>query len=313
MEFFYFPFNWRRVIPAKKRTGSNMATFHVNGTAIYYEDTGGDAPPIVFSHGLLWNSELFAPQIAFLKDHFRCIAYDHRGQGKSADGSGRAIGIDTPTNDAATLIEGLGLGRVHFCGLSLGGVVGMRLAITRPDLIKSIILLSTTADPEPSKLKYKAMNVIARFFGNEAVANAVMQTLYGKTALSDPARAAERIAWRRHLGGNRSTIWRAVNGALERKSIHAELSKITAPTLVVVGDEDVATVPARAERIARAINGAKLVIIRRAGHCLTWEQPAAITDTIATFLEEQEARSSPMAGAISEQSGLTEKSVQAGS
>jgi 3-oxoadipate enol-lactonase len=84
-----------------------MATFNVNGTAIYYEDTGRNAPPVVFSHGLLWNSGLFAPQIAALKDRFRCIAYDHRGQGKSADGTGRAIGIDTLTNDAETLIEGL--------------------------------------------------------------------------------------------------------------------------------------------------------------------------------------------------------------
>src|SRR5690242_3966639 len=128
-----------------------MARCHVNGTAIYYEDTGQGAPPILFSHGLLWNSELFAPQIAVLKHRFRCVAYDHRGQGKSADGTGRAIGIDTLTDDATSLIESLGLGRVHFCGLSLGGIVGMRLAISRPELIRSIILLSTTADPEPSK------------------------------------------------------------------------------------------------------------------------------------------------------------------
>jgi len=287
-----------------------MATFDVNGTAIYYEDTGGDAPPIVFSHGLLWNTELFAPQITVLKDRFRCIAYDHRGQGKSADGNGRAIAIDTLTSDAVTLIEGMGLGPVHFCGLSLGGMVGMRLAIVRPDLIKSIVLLSTTADPEPSKFKYKAMNVVARFFGNEAVADAVTQVLYGKTALSDPARAAERIAWRRQIAGNRSTIWRAVNGVLERKSIHAELRSITAPTLVMVGDEDVATVPARAERIVRAISGAKLVIIPHAGHCLTWEQPAATTDAIVSFLEEQESKSSPITAAISEFSAFTEKSVQ---
>jgi 3-oxoadipate enol-lactonase len=269
----------------------SMATIHVNGTTLYYEDTGGDSPPIVFSHGLLWNTNLFASQIAVLKDRFRCVPYDHRGQGKSADGTGRAIDLDTLTRDAAALIEGLGLGPVHFCGLSLGGIVGMRLAIARPDLIRSLILLSTTADPEPSKLKYKVMNVIARLFGNDAVAKAVMPVLYGKTALSDPARAAERIAWRRQLVGNRSTIWRAVNGVLERKSIHTELGKITAPTLVVVGDEDVAAVPSRAERIARAINGAKLVIIPHAGHGLTWEQPTAVTDTIAAFLDEQERRS----------------------
>jgi 3-oxoadipate enol-lactonase len=282
-------------------TSSNMATLHVNDAAIYYEDTGQDAPPIVFSHGLLWNSELFAPQVAALKDCFRCIAYDHRGQGKSADGTGRAIGIDTLTNDAASLIEGLGLGQVHFCGLSLGGIVGMRLAIARPGLIKSLILLSTTADPEPSKLKYKAMNVVARFFGNGAVARAVMPVLHGKTALSDPERTAERTTWQKQLLSNRPTIWRAVNGALERNSIYTELGKITAPTLVVVGDEDVATAPARSERIALAIRGARLVIIPRAGHCLTWEQPAAVTDAIAAFLAEQEEISIQMTTVFSKQ------------
>jgi 3-oxoadipate enol-lactonase len=275
-----------------------MATIHINGTALYYEDTGSDGPPIVFSHGLLWDTSLFASQIAVLKDRFRCIAYDHRGQGKSADGTGRAIELDTLTQDAAALIEGLKLGRAHFCGHSLGGIVGMRLAIARPDLVRSLVLLSTTADPEPFKLKYKTMNVIARLFGAGSVANSVMPALYGRSTLSDPTRFLERMAWKQRLVSNRRTIWRAVNGVLERKSIHAELRKIAAPTLVAVGDEDVATVPARAESIAAAIGGAKLVIIPRAGHGLTLEAPAAVTDLIAAFLEEQEARSVGVANAV---------------
>lgn len=275
-----------------------MATIHINGTALYYEDTGSDGPPIVFSHGLLWDTSLFASQIAVLKDRFRCIAYDHRGQGKSADGTGRAIELDTLTQDAAALIEGLKLGRAHFCGHSLGGIVGMRLAIARPDLVRSLVLLSTTADAEPFKLKYKTMNVIARLFGAGSVANSVMPALYGRSTLSDPTRFLERMAWKQRLVSNRRTIWRAVNGVLERKSIHAELRKIAAPTLVAVGDEDVATVPARAESIAAAIGGAKLVIIPRAGHGLTLEAPAAVTDLIAAFLEEQEARSVGVANAV---------------
>ena len=60
-----------------------MATVQVNGTTLYYEDTGGDGPPIVFSHGLLWNTNLFASQIAVLKKRFRCVAYDHRGEVKA--------------------------------------------------------------------------------------------------------------------------------------------------------------------------------------------------------------------------------------
>ena len=147
-----------------------MPMIRANGTALYYEDTGGTSVPVVFSHGLLWDTKLFAPQIAVLKDRYRCIAYDHRGQGRSADDTGRAISLETLTADAAALIEKLDLGPVHFCGLSLGGIVAMRLAIARPDLIRSLVLLDTTADAEPYKLKYQAMNLVARLAGLGAVA-----------------------------------------------------------------------------------------------------------------------------------------------
>jgi 3-oxoadipate enol-lactonase len=264
-----------------------MPMIRANGTALYYEDTGGAGAPIVFSHGLLWNTTLFAPQIAALEDRYRCIAYDHRGQGRSADDASHAIAMETVTDDAAALIEALGLGPVHFCGLSMGGIVAMRLAIGRPDLIRSLVLLDTTADPEPYKLTYKMMNVIARYFGLAVVCKAILPALYGKTALKDPARADERLEWQRQLASNRRSIWRAVNGVLERKSIYGELHKIAVPTLVAVGDEDVGTPPALAERIAGAIAGAKLIVIPGAGHGSSLEQPSIVTAIIAAFLDAQ--------------------------
>jgi 3-oxoadipate enol-lactonase len=264
-----------------------MPMIRANGAALYYEDTGGTGVPVIFSHGLLWNTKLFAPQIAVLKDRYRCIAYDHRGQGRSADGVGRAISMETLTEDAAALIETLGLGPVHFCGLSLGGIVAMRLAIGRPDLIRSLVLLDTTADAEPYKLKYQALNVVARVAGLGAVAALAMPALYGKTALRDPARAEERRDWKQQLVGNRDTVWRAINGVLDRKSIVNELGKIASPTLVAVGDEDTSTPKAMADRIATAITGAKLIVIPHAGHGSTLEQPAIVTAAIGAFLDAQ--------------------------
>src|ERR1700761_2144696 len=237
-----------------------MPMIRANGTALYYEDTGGAGAPVIFSHGLLWDTKLFAPQIAVLKDRYRCVAYDHRGQGRSADGTGRAISVETLTEDAAALIEKLGLGPVHFCGLSLGGIVAMRLAISRPDLVRSLVLLSTTADAEPYKLKYQALNLIARVAGLGAVSAMALPALYGKTALKDPARADERREWKQQLVSNRDTFWRAINGVLDRNSILSELGKITAPTLVAVGNEDTSTPKAMADRIVAAIPGAKLMV-----------------------------------------------------
>jgi 3-oxoadipate enol-lactonase len=274
-----------------------MPMIRANGTALYYEDTGGSGAPVVFSHGMLWNTALFAPQIGVLKNRYRCVAYDHRGQGRSADDIGRAISMQTVTEDAAELIEKLGLGPVHFCGLSMGGIVGMRLAIARPDLIRSLVLLDTTADPEPYKLKYKAMTAVARVFGIGLVCDAVMPALYGKTSLNDPARADERKEWKQQLIMNRKSIWRAANGVLERKSIYGELGKIAASTLVMVGDEDLGTPKPMAERIAGAIPGAKLMVIPGAGHGSTLEQPAIVTAAIGAFLDAQSGAVAPSAAA----------------
>ena len=274
-----------------------MPMIRVNGTSLFYEDTGGSGTPIVFSHGLLWSSRLFAAQMVALGSQYRCIAYDHRGQGRSADDDANAISMATLTDDAAALIEALGLGAVNFCGLSLGGIVGMRLAIGRPDLVRSLILLDTTADPEPSKLKFQVLNLIVRLFGMKAVTKAIMPALHSKTALADPARADERAEWEAMLAANRPSIWRAVNGVLARQSICEELRKIAAPTLVGVGAEDVGTPPAMAERIAQAITGAKLVVFPRAGHGATLEEPEAVTAAIADFLQQQKTTARSIAAA----------------
>jgi 3-oxoadipate enol-lactonase len=264
-----------------------MPMLRVNGTELYYEDTGGRGSAILFSHGLFWDTSLFAPQIAALKSRYRCIAYDHRGQGRSAESDLRAIDMDTLFADAVALIEALDLKPVHLCGLSMGGFVAMRLGARRPDLVRSLLLLDTSADPEPPKNapKYRLWNWIARCFGVGPVVEATMPIMFGKSALSDPARDAERDAWRRQLRSNRRSLWRAVNGVIGRPSVYHELSRITAPTLVIVGEEDTVTVPAKAERIAAAIAGAKLVRVPRAGHMVTLEQPEAATRAISGFLD----------------------------
>ena len=95
-----------------------MPTIEVNGTSLYYEDTGpgSTGETIVFSHGLLWGTEMFAPQIAALRGRYRCIAWDHRGQGRSAaDPNRQCIGIELVWQDAVALLDALGIRGVHFC------------------------------------------------------------------------------------------------------------------------------------------------------------------------------------------------------
>lgn len=229
---------------------------------------------------------MFDAQVAALRGRWRCVAYDHRGQGLSDVPPDRAHTIEQCTADAAALIEQLGLGPVHFVGLSMGGFVGMRLAVRRPELVRSLTLLNTSADAEPAENlpRYRTLNRVARWLGLGLVADRVMPILFGRTFLTDPRRAVERVAWRRRLTANRRAVWRAVNGVIEREAVVDELPRITCPVQVLVGAEDVATVPAKGERIAAAVPGAQLVRIARAGHSSTIEQPAEVTAALERFL-----------------------------
>ncbi|QJW91390.1 alpha/beta fold hydrolase [Spirosoma taeanense] len=263
-----------------------MPYLTTNGTELYYESTGTGPETIVFSHGLLWSGHMFHSQVAALRNRYRVITYDHRGQGRSRV-TREGYDMDTVYEDVVGLIEQLGVGPCHFAGLSMGGFMGMRLAARRPDLIKSLTLLETSADPEPAENvpKYQRLCTVVKWLGTWPVVDPVMKIMFGKTFLTDPSRAAERQHWIDQLKQNKRTIVRAVQGAIDRKGVFDELKNITAPTLVIVGDEDVATVPAKAQRIHDNIAGSRLVIVPGAGHSSSVEQPEAVNEAITSFLK----------------------------
>lgn len=265
-----------------------MPRIELNGIRLYYEDTGGEGPPVVFAHGLLWDGRMFHHQVGHLADRYRCIVYDHRGQGRSEVPPESSIPMDLLYADAVALIEALDVGPCHFVGLSMGGFVGMRLAARRPELVRSLVLLDTSAQPEPSEnlLKYKALTLVTRLLGPGVVADQVMPIMFGETFLSDPSRETERKRWKAILSGNRREIYRAVNGVIQRDGIEDELASISCPTLVMVGKEDVATTPDKAELIASSIPDAKLVRIASAGHSSTIEQPEAVNEALDGWLGE---------------------------
>lgn len=259
----------------------------VNGTTLYYEDTGpgSTGQTIVFSHGLLWSTAQFEPQIAALRARYRCIAWDHRGQGRSAGDHREHIPIELVWQDAVALLERLAPGPVHFCGLSMGGFVAMRMAARRPDLVRSLMLLETAAEGEPRQniARYRLLTRVLRLLGPRAVKRQVGPIMLGKTILADPARRGE-VARLTDRMTSRKDIWRAVNGVIDRAPILSELPRIAVPTLVVVGDDDVATPLAKAEQLVAAIAGARLVRIPGAGHSSPVEEPAAVTAAMEQFL-----------------------------
>lgn len=264
-----------------------MPISNSNGAKIYYEDTGGTGDTIVFSHGLLFSGAMFEAQVAHFQSRFRCITFDHRGQGQSGvteDG----YDIDTLTEDAAALIEALEAAPCHFVGLSMGGFVGMRLAAEKPELLKSLTLLETSADPEDPKNapKYRVLNFIARWIGLWAVIGRVMPIMFGRTFLTDPGRADERHRWSTAITSNdRIGITRAVNGVIGREGCTGLLGRINLPVGIGVGDEDVATVPEKSERIHHGIKGSELVIFNGAGHSSSIETPDQVNELIERTIQ----------------------------
>ena len=181
---------------------------------LHYTEHGAGTETIVFSHGYLFSGEMFADQVEHLKSEYRCITYDHRGQGKSAV-TKNGYDIETLTEDASQFIEKLDIGPCHFVGLSMGGFVGLRLAFRRPEQLSSLVLIDTSADPEPSENlpRYLLLKFLSRWLGLGVVVRRVMLIMFGRTFLENTYRAQERDKWRRSIASNnRIGTTRAIEG-----------------------------------------------------------------------------------------------------
>ena len=265
-----------------------MPRLQVNNADLYYEDQGSGAETIIFVHGFLWSGRMFDDQVDALKDRYRCITVDLRGQGQS-EVTQSGYDIDTLSEDVATLIEVLECAPCHFLGLSMGGFIGLRLAIRRPDLLKSLMLLETSADPEPKENigQYRLLSLVARWFGLGIVAGRVMPIMFGEKFLNDPVRKNQKEEWRKRMIANhRIGITRALKGVIYRTGVYDQIDKISAPTLIIVGAQDTATPLEKAERMHARIQGSNLVVIPGAGHTSTVEEPEAVNLAMEKFLSD---------------------------
>lgn len=265
-----------------------MPQIQINGASIFYEEAGTGPETIVFSHGLLMNGDMFSEQVKALSGRYRCISYDHRGQSRS-EVTATGYDMDSLTEDAAELIRKLDCAPCHFAGLSMGGFVGMRLAIRQPELLRSLILMETTADPEPEQNRgpYRRLAFIGRWLSFRLVIKPLMNIMFGRSFLEDPSKEPIRTKWRNHLLGlNRIGTSKAAHGVIDREGVYDQLSAIATPTLIIVGEEDVATPPPKSERMHEGISGSVLKKLPRGGHSASIEEPEAVTGAMEEFLTQ---------------------------
>ncbi len=263
-----------------------MPILEVNSAKIYYEEHGAGPETIVFAHSLLFNCRMFDDQVNALKDRYRCIAYDFRGQGQS-EVTRNGYDMDSLYEDAVAIIDQLDCAPCHFLGFSMGGMVALRIAIRRPDLLKSLILVDTSADPEPSENlpKYRLLTIIARWIGPWAVAGQIMPIMFGQKFLTDPARADLVEKWRGQATQNdRIGVTKAVTGVITREAVYDQIDTITIPTLIIVGEKDTATGPEKSERMHERIPNSMLITVPDAGHMTPVEEPDAVITALKDFL-----------------------------
>lgn len=284
-------------------THATSATVRVDGARLWAEDTGGTGPAIVFSHGLFFTHRLFEVPVDRLRDRFRCVAYDHRGQGRSDAGGVRyAIDVERLYEDAVAVIESLDLAPCHWVGQSVGSYVGIRLAARRSDLVQSLVLLSPRVRPNTTQFVTQAEALCQAVRLTHAVrldalirrrlARYIMTEALGPSFMSDPTRRDDREWFQTDLAARITpAMIPAIRGTV-RYPVHPleMLGRVRVPTLLIAGEEDYSNGGGveHAREVSAGIASARLTTIPHAGHGLLLEQPESVTCAISDFVADVE-------------------------
>lgn len=240
-----------------------------------------DAPVLVMANSLGTTLRMWDEQAPALRERFRLLRYDHRGHGDSPVPSGPYT-IEDLGRDVLALLDRLEVGRASFCGLSIGGMVGMWLASEAPERIESLVLCCTAARfAPPDAWETRARTV--REGGVDAIAEAVLERWF------TPAFRAshqETLEWAgRMLRETPAEGYAGCCEAIRDADLRSRLGVISAPTLVIGGADDPAAPVDQAELIHDSIPGARLLVVDRAAHLANVEQPEAITRAVLEHLD----------------------------
>lgn len=262
-----------------------MPYINLNKTDCYYEDSGGQGDVILFLHGLFLDGRMFASQVEALKDKYRCICLDWRSQGRSeiAKFGHDADGL---VNDIKVLIEKLNIANCHIVGVSVGGVIAIRLAAQFPKIVKSIVGIGSAANGENIETLNRYEQIMASFAQNGPVSviDTLMPLIFGPDFNQNPARKADFDNWRNHiLANNGLGVGRAAAPILRRVDIFHMLSEVKCPSLFIVGEFDYVNNVEKCKKIVDGIKGAKMHILQNSGHTPPIENPTALNEVLQGF------------------------------
>ncbi len=250
-------------------------------TPAYRLDGDAGAPVLVLSGGLGTSTAMWEPQLPSLVQHYRVVRVDHPGHGASSPPDD-AVTVESIALSFVGILDELGIERVSFCGLSLGGMVGQWLGAYAPERIDALVLACTGASiGDPGVYAERAARVRAE--GTSLTVEGARERWF--TPSFRDSEEAQRIL--EELRTMSREGYAACCEAVGAFDFEDRLSRIAAPTLVIVGAEDPVTPPETIAVLASGISGARVSRIDGAAHLANVEQPGAFTALLLSHLEER--------------------------
>jgi len=241
-------------------------------------DLAGSGPPIVFLHGVGSNRQTWRAQIEAFSATHTAVAIDARGYGDSWTRPG-TVSMARFAADTAAVIQAVGGGRAHVCGLSMGGIVALHLWRDHPEVVLSLVLADSWAWHPAAAAGQDAR--LAAIDANDmaSLARIRMPAVYGPGAA--PPLVQRGVDTFASLD---KSVYRAATAELWGVDMRGVAGSVTVPTLVLVGEHDSIAPPHLSRELAALIPGAQLVVIPDAGHLPNEEKPAAFNQAVRSFL-----------------------------
>ena len=257
-----------------------MPEINADGCTIHVEVEGPqNGPVLMLSNSLGTNMHMWDDQVPAFTRHFRVVRFDRRGHGKSAVPKG-PYSIEQLGRDALAVLDALGIARVNWCGLSMGGMEGQWLGANAASRIDKLVL-SNTASYFPDKTMWDGRINIARDKGLAALVDATIERWFTAEFRQRSPQAVARI--REMFLATDVEGYVGCGAAIRDLDNRSLLAKVSVPTLVIAGRHDMGTTLEAGQFIAEHIPGAELAVMETA-HIANVEQPQIYTDTVLRFL-----------------------------
>ena len=252
----------------------------INGQRIRFDDSGGDGPPVILAHGFLMDREMFAPQVSELAPEFRVITWDERGFGET-EFDGEPFTYWDSASDCLALLDHLGIEQAVLGGMSQGGFLSLRAALSAPARVRALVLIDTQAGVEdPARMPaYRQMQETWLQAGPvDELAQAIANLIIGVPAISESWIAKWRALPRESMRAPGDCLF-------ERDDISDRLGEISCPAIVFHGTADLSIEIERAEELCSGLPGcAGVVRIEGAPHASNLTHPREVNGPLLDFL-----------------------------